>query len=350
MKSVGIKLVQNCPLELRESVELARYAEAQGLDSVWTYEYQADAVVPMTAYALATERLKIGSAIIPFYTRSVPLLGMTIANLESLAPGRVLFGVGTSTEVIIERWHGQRRTRPLLTAEEGLRALREILAGGRVEIAGESISIEGFQLERPRLAAPDAAIYAAALGSRMLRLAGELADGALLNLTPFSYTPAVRGIVDEGSAAAGRAPGTVALAGDIRVAIAEGEAASEIRERQRREIAYYGKVKPYNRFFAEAGFEAQAAALTAAWEARDRDRAFACVDDEMLDSVMLIGDERHVLDGLQHALAQGLDHAIIYPLWPAQESPQAAMRSIIDVLAKVDRKGRQASEPAGAAR
>ncbi|HEY5334056.1 MAG TPA: LLM class flavin-dependent oxidoreductase, partial [Solirubrobacterales bacterium] len=122
---LGLKLQNELPL--RDNVLLARYAEARGLDSVWTSEYRSEAVIPMAAYAAATERVTVGSSIIPLYTRSIPALATTAAGLEALAPGRVVLGLGTSSPVIVERWHGVPRARPLRAMAEHVAALKRLL-------------------------------------------------------------------------------------------------------------------------------------------------------------------------------------------------------------------------------
>ncbi|HEY5333735.1 MAG TPA: LLM class flavin-dependent oxidoreductase [Solirubrobacterales bacterium] len=332
MGSFGIKLENH--LTLPENVALARRAEEAGLDSVWIGEYRAEAVVPMAAFAMATERLLIGSAAIQLYTRSAPVLAMTVASLAELAPGRIALGLGSSTNVIIERWHGLERRKPLLTMAESITSVREILEGGRVSFAGERVSVDDFRLERGAANGP-IPIYAAALGEKMLALAGRHADGVLLNAYPFDHIPAIRRLVEEASAAAGRPPGAVRLAGDLRIGIADDtEQLQRMRTSQRKAIAYYAKLAPYNRFFAEAGFERQAAAIREAWAVDDRPRAVAAVDDEMLDQIVVVGGRQEVRDRLSQLAVDGLDSSLVFPLWEGDD-PAAATEQILAVVAEV---------------
>ncbi|HEY5333731.1 MAG TPA: LLM class flavin-dependent oxidoreductase, partial [Solirubrobacterales bacterium] len=312
---------------------------------VWVSEYRWEAIAPLTDFALATERMKIGSAIIPIYSRSATALAMTAANLAQLAPDRLLFGLGTSTDVIIEGWHGRKRERPLQAIREYIEAIRVVLAsvpidgnrileGEAVHFEGEIVTVDGFQLDRRVSGRVD--LYAAALGEKMLQVAGQVADGALLNLTPHGHLPKIRSTVEEAAAEAGRDPGSVALCGDVLVAIAEGEEAAEIREEQRAEIAIYARQGPYSRFFSEAGFPKEAAAIRAAWERRDRDAAAAAVTDEMLDSIVVVGDADHVRERVEHLLGAGYDTLIAVPLSPRGGDPDVAARLLIDVLAGID--------------
>lgn len=331
MGSLGIK-IQNA-LPIRDNVLLVQYAEARGLDSVWVSEYRTEPFVAMALYAAATERVDVGSAITQLYTRTAPVIAMSAAALAEIAPGRIILGVGTSTGVIIGQWHGTERAKPLAAAEEYIDAVRTILRGDKVQLDGRVVGVDGFQLDHPVAGAERFPIYAAALGEKMLTIAGKTADGVLINAAPFPHLPVMRAKVDAASVAAGRPAGSVKLAGDIRVGIGTGTRARTFREQQRKAMAYYGKMPPYNRFFAEAGFERQADEMREAWAAKDRDRAFAAFDDEMLDQIVVIGDEDTVQQRLTEIAAGGLDTVIIYPLWD-DESPAVATQRIIEVAAE----------------
>lgn len=333
MGQIGIKL-QN-PLSIRENVLLAQYAEARGLDMVWASEYRRDAVVLMSMLAAGTERVAVGSSIVPIYTRSAVVLAISAAAANELGPGRVELGIGTSTKPIVERWHGLERRAPMQALEEYVVALRAILAGEKVRFEGEVVRVDGFQLEHPSLAAPALPIWTAALGDAALELAGRIADGALLNAAPVGHVPSIRAHVEAGAAAAGRPAGAVRIAGDVRVGVAAGAAAKRLREAQRKAMASYGRVGPYNRFYAHAGYPEQAAVMREAFAARDVARATAAMDDEMLDAIVAIGEADAVQAQLARFLEAGMDQVIVYPLWDEGESPGDAIRRIVDVVAEV---------------
>lgn len=329
--AIGVKLEAGPGIE--ENVRLARYAEQRGLDSVWASEYRGEAIVSLALFAAATERVTIASSILPIYTRSPVVLAATAASLTEIAPGRVILGIGSSSEPIIERWHGVPRTRPMAAMEDAVGAIRAVLSGEIVRHEGEVFSVRGFQLQHPHMAAPTTPIYAAGLGAKGLELAGRVADGALLNVYPIGHLPFIRARVDAGSATAGRAPGTVALAGDVPVAIATGTAARRLRESVRKHTAFYAAIPQYNRLFAEAGHVEAAAAVRAAWERRDRDAAVAAIDDELLASIFSIGTEQQVQERLADVRAAGLDHAIVYPIFERGTDPLLTRR-VIDVAAE----------------
>lgn len=335
MGRVGIKLQNGLPISV--NVALAQYAENRGLSSVWVSETRArDAFTTMAVYAAATERVVVGSAIVPIYTRSPVTLAMTAASLEEIAPGRIILGLGTSSSAIVEGWHGCRRHRPLLAMDEHVAAIRAILGGERVSIAGQTLHVDGFRLEFPRLAAPTLPLYVAALGSRMLSLAGAIADGVLLNLVPVSHIARFRKTVAGAALATGRSVDSVRLAGDLRVGTAgdPGEI-QQIRERQRKYIAHYGNVDVYNRFFTEVGFSGEAEELMKAWATGDSARALHAVSDEMLDQMVAIGDPAAVVTRISAYLDAGLDEVILYPCWNREEDAQAATQQAIELAAEI---------------
>ena len=138
-------------------------------------------------------------AIVPAFTRGPALLAQCAASLADAAPGRFALGLGASSPAIVERWNGIPFEKPVSRVREAVQALRPVLAGER----GNG----GFKLEvAPAGPIP---IYVAALRGRMLRLAGEIGDGAWVNFLPLSGVEQVVGKVREGEEAAGRKPGSV---------------------------------------------------------------------------------------------------------------------------------------------
>jgi alkanesulfonate monooxygenase SsuD/methylene tetrahydromethanopterin reductase-like flavin-dependent oxidoreductase (luciferase family) len=249
-----------------DALLLACRAEALGYDSVWVSELATyDAMALACAIATRTERIRIGTAIIPVSTRTPALHAMSMSTLGHLAPGRAIVGFGISTKAIVEGWHGQAGV--VDRALSHTRALFEFLD---LALAGQRAP-GGFRLEAPP---PDAPLrYIGALGPRMREFTREHADGLILNFAPRS---AMRSI------AAGE-PGELTL--PVRLAI--GDDVSDADRRFRREAASYLRVPPYARSMAEMGYpdvvaqgelQAMADALPAAFVddmgvLADRDRA-----------------------------------------------------------------------------
>ena len=200
----GIVLPGNA---VRENLDLARYADTRGVDSLWVIETRlsTDAVGPLSAYASFTDRIKVGSGIIPIWTRNPALVAQSFATLDLLAPGRVILGLGAWWEPLASRT-GVRRVRPLRMMREMVESVRMLLSmEGPVNYEGEFVHMEELYLDHGELEPHDVKIYIGGVGPRMLRLAGGIADGVVLN--NYQTADAVRRGVAEiraGAEAAGR--------------------------------------------------------------------------------------------------------------------------------------------------
>ncbi|HUY61393.1 MAG TPA: LLM class flavin-dependent oxidoreductase [Candidatus Dormibacteraeota bacterium] len=194
---------------VREGMALAQYAEQQGFTAVWQAESRLarEATVPMAAFLAVTEEIRVGSGVVNTWTRNPALLASTFSTLDDLAPGRVMLGIGAWWDPLAARV-GIHRTRPVLAMRETVTAVRGLLAGGPVTLQGEFVHLDQVELDyvhqarRPK-AVP---IYIGATGPRMMELAGEIADGALLNyLVSPDYTREALGQLAQGAARTGRA-------------------------------------------------------------------------------------------------------------------------------------------------
>ncbi len=194
---------------VREGMALAQYAERQGFTAVWQAESRLarEATVPMAAFLAVTGQIRVGSGVVNTWTRNPALLASTFSTLDDLAPGRVMLGVGAWWDPLAARV-GIQRTRPVLAMRETVTAVRGLLAGGPVTLQGEFVHLDQVELDyvhqarRPK-AVP---IYIGATGPRMMELAGEIADGALLNyLVSPDYTRRALLQLAQGAARTGRA-------------------------------------------------------------------------------------------------------------------------------------------------
>src|SRR5262245_34542877 len=152
---------------------------AAGYSDLWTSEVGgADAFTPLAVGALAAPTARLGTAIVPAFTRGPALVAMQAATMALLAPGRFALGIGSSSNVIVESWNGVPFRSPLARTRDLLRFLRAALSGERVSATYDSFAINGFRLEEtPSIAPP---ILVAALRERMLRLGGAEGDGVIL--------------------------------------------------------------------------------------------------------------------------------------------------------------------------
>ncbi len=182
--SIPMAIYLQDDLPIREGMELARYAEQQGFTAVWQAESRLvrEATVPMAAIAAVTSRIKVGSGVVNNWTRNVALLAATFSTLDDLAPGRILLGIGAWWDPLARKV-GIERRRPLRAMRETIEATRALLAGETVSYDGEFVHLDGVSLDyvHQEMGTKQIPIYLGATGMKMMELAGEIADGVLLN-------------------------------------------------------------------------------------------------------------------------------------------------------------------------
>ena len=169
---------------IREGMEYVRYAEERGFEAVWQAESRLvrEATVPMAAFASVTDRIKVGSGVVNNWTRNVGLLAATFSTLDDLAPGRIVLGIGAWWDPLAAKVGIQRR-KPLLAMRETVEVVRRLLAMERVTFHGEFVDVDDIEIDivHGDRSPKDVPIYVGATGMKMMELAGEIADGVLLN-------------------------------------------------------------------------------------------------------------------------------------------------------------------------
>ena len=193
---------------LRDGMSYVLHAEDRGFEAVWQAESRLvrEATVPMAAFEAITERIKVGSGVVSLWTRNVGLLASTFATLDDLAPGRVMLGIGAWWEPLASKV-GVARRRPLTAMREVVGVTRRLLAMERVTFHGEFVRVSDIEIDvvhgdRSPRSVP---IYIGATGMRMMELAGEIADGVLLNyLVSPAYTRTAMDALASGAERGGR--------------------------------------------------------------------------------------------------------------------------------------------------
>ncbi len=194
--------------EIREGMQYAQYAEARGFEAVWQAESRLvrDAIVPMAAFAAVTTNLKIGSGVINNWTRNIGLLAATFLTLDDLAPNRVICGLGAWWDPLAKNV-GITRRKPLLAMRETIDVMRRLLRMERVTFHGEFHHVEEIELDviHGRREPRNVPMYIGATGDAMMELAGEIADGVVLNYcVPPEYNIEAMKHLEAGAKKAGR--------------------------------------------------------------------------------------------------------------------------------------------------
>lgn len=310
-------------------LELAEAADRLGYDSVWFPEGSGRELLSMLGAAAALAvRVRLGSGIMPIHSRPPALAAMAAATLADLSGGRFILGLGVGHRRLVEAGYGRRYRRPVDAMREYVAIVRAALAGHTVRFPGRVFRVEAFRLEAaPQHAVP---IYLAALGERMLRLAGEIADGVILNwATPASIRRAAA-VVRDAAARAGRDPGDVRVVCYVRVAVTSR--APEAWGVVRRLLATYAAMPAYAQALGAAGFGAGVARIGAAWQAGGPDAAARAVPEALLAQMAVVGSAADVREGLNAYHEAGADLVAVYP-FPVGDDGAAAMRATIEGLA-----------------
>jgi alkanesulfonate monooxygenase SsuD/methylene tetrahydromethanopterin reductase-like flavin-dependent oxidoreductase (luciferase family) len=308
-------------------VECVTLAEALGYESAWVAEgHGGDQFAILGACALATQRIRLGTSISSVFVRSAPTIGMAAATVDQLANGRFILGLGSSHRVQVEPEHGIAFVQPTARLRDTIAIVRALVRDGVVSHRGETVTIERFDLWFAPLR-PAIPIYVAALFPRLLELAGELAEGALLTWpTPRTIARAVEHVAI-GARRAGRDAGAVDVASLIPCAVADSVAAA--REAMRPAVGLYAGFFPrYNRLLAEAGFEDAVRAIKDAFDRGGREAAAKVVPDELIDAVALAGTPDTCRERLAAYRRAGLALPIVSPRAAGPEARRTAIAAI----------------------
>jgi probable F420-dependent oxidoreductase len=271
----------------RHFAELVQIADRCGYADAWSFEsFATDAFAPLAAAAMLSPRMRLGTAIVPVFTRPPALIAMSAATVQQISGGRLILGLGISTPVIVEQWMGVPFKRPLTRLRETVAAVRQAFTGQKVTLDGKTLRVNGFRMNVTLQTPPP--IYVGAQGKKMLKLAGEIGDGLITNFITPTVLPEMIAQVREGRRIAGRNPESpVEVVCRIFVVVDDEE--EKVRAELRRHLTAYLTVPHYNRFFREIGFEHEATVASEAWNSGDRRAAMNSVPDRMLEEIYVFG-------------------------------------------------------------
>jgi F420-dependent oxidoreductase-like protein len=279
------------------AVERTKLAERCGYDSVWLSQLptERDTALVLSAYAAGTERIGLASFVFPIYTRHPTAMAQTAATLDELSGGRFRLGLGVSHKVTVENLWGLRLERPVAAMREYVAIVRALLVDGSVSFEGEHFSARAAYGPPRR---PELPIVLAALGPRMLELAGEVGDGVALWMCSPRYVeqhvvPRVR---------AGRERAGRPLDGFEIVAALDVSLTSRVegaREVFRGRFAQYAGLPYYRSMLDASGFGEQLGRGE--------------ITDSMLHELAGLGDERAVRDAVRRYRDAGCTLPVVGP-------------------------------------
>ena len=318
------------PIEVRQNVDLAKHADRKGADSLWVIETRlvSDAIGPMAVYAAATERARVGSAVLPLWTRNPALIASTFATLDLLAPGRIVMGLGAWWEPLATRV-GVKRQKSVGAMREVIESVRLLLSmKEEVNYKGDYVHMEKLYLDHGGSRPHDVKIFIGAVGPQMLRLAGRIADGVILNNnhTVGATRKAVEH-VKQGAKSAGRSLDQIERLKLLPVIVHRDK--KRLLEEFKPRLALYLAQQPHIEGPTEADPElVQRIKAVISWPAT-QEQAMAgakLIPDELPESLGCFGDE----DNVRARLREYLDAGVTVPI------ASQATRETVDFLAKGD--------------
>ncbi len=292
-----------------QAIARVKLAESLGYDSAFvTHIAGRESLTVVTAYALATERIRVGTGVVPIYTRTPVTMAQTAATIDELSGGRLSLGLGVSHRAVVEGWHGQTIDHPVAEMREYVGLVRAILRG-EPPPAGEKWRT-GFRLVGldPR---PEVSIFIAALSPAMLRLAGEIGDGVMLWLCNPNYirevvVPAVR----EGRERTGQSLEGFEIVAAVPGALTDDPAA--VFGSIRGELLTYFALPFYRTMLERSGYGADIAAFDAAQG--DVDAMRAAISDDFLLALTAVGDKLAVRAGVERYRDAGVTLPCVGPI------------------------------------
>jgi probable F420-dependent oxidoreductase len=292
-------------IPLADHEPVYREAEALGYTDFWSAEADVDPWIVLALGAAWTSRATLGTAIVGAFTRGPAIIAVGAAAMGEAAPGRFVLGVGSGSNVTVERWNGGRFEKPLTRVTEVVKAVRQALDGEVMAVQGQTLTVSGFRLGRPLPARVP--IYVAALQERMVRQAVRVADGVITNWLSADDVRQVAAVVRDEAHKVGKDPDTYPIVCRISVCPTTGSGSDpRAREQFRRAITAYLNVPVYRRFHQWLGRGEALAEMNAKWDAGDRRGALAAVPERAIDDLAVLGTPDECREHLQRFVANGV--------------------------------------------
>jgi probable F420-dependent oxidoreductase len=281
---------------LDDAIGRARLADELGFDSVYTTHIAGrDSLTVLTAYAAATERIRLGTGVLPIFSRTPASCAQTAATIDEYSGGRFVLGIGVSHKVTVENWFDAEITKPVTQMREYASIVKAILQG-EPPPEGEFFNTKfGFMGYPPR---PELPVYIAALSPNMLRLAGEIGDGVMLWLcSPEYIREVVVPEVAKGREKAGKDMDGFDVVAAVPAALTDDR--ESVLETMRGDLVTYLSLPFYRAMLERSGFEEEIAAFDEGMAAGDVEKAKTGISERMLTALSGIGSDEDVRAGIE---------------------------------------------------
>ncbi len=307
-------------------LEIAKYAEERGFSEIWQADTRLarDCVVMMSAFLTQTKRLRLGSGVLPIWTRNPAVIAATWSTMWELAGktadgrSRVMLGLGAWWEPIAGRV-GVKRERPLAAMREHIEVLRQLFSMEEVTYQGDFVYLDRVRLDvaygdtSPR----DIPLYIGATGDKMLEMAGEICDGVVLNyVVSVDYIKRAVSLVEQGAKKAGKTLADVDRPELLVCCLSDKDPAAAMAEGKKL-VAYYLATEPHIMKASNVDEELLAKVQSImSWPATEEDyiKASKVIPDDVVRSLMAVGTTAECQAKVAEYIKAGVTCPILYPM------------------------------------
>jgi len=311
--------------DMRYELEMAKYAEERGFSEIWQADTRLarDCVVMMSAFLTQTKRLRLGSGVLPIWTRNPAVIAATWSSMWELGGkvdgrGRVMLGLGAWWEPISSRV-GVNRTKPMQAMREYVESCRQLFTMEEVTYQGDFVHLDRIRLDvafgdtSPR----DIPIYIGATGDKMLEMAGEICDGVVLNyVVSVDYIRRAVELVEKGARKAGKTIADIDRPELLVCCLSDEDPAAAMAEAKKL-AAYYFATEPHIMKASGASEELlEKVQSVMGWPATEEDyiRASKLIPDEVVRNIMAVGTSEECRATVKQYIDAGVTCPILYPM------------------------------------
>lgn len=310
---------------MRYELEMARYAEERGFSEIWQADTRLarDCIVMMSAFLTTTKRLRIGSGVLPIYSRNPAVIAASWSSMWELGgkvdgKGRVMLGLGAWWQPIAGRI-GVDRRKPLKAMRENVEAIRQLFTMEEITYQGEFVHLDRIKLDvafgdtSPR----DIPIYIGATGDKMLQLAGEICDGVVLNyVVSTDYIHRAVSLVEKGAKKAGKTLEDVDRPELLVCSLSDEDPAAAMAEGKKL-VAYYLATEPHIMKASHVSEELlEKVQAIIGWPATEEDyiRASDVIPDDVVRNLMAVGTSEECRAKVREYVDAGVTCPILFPM------------------------------------
>ncbi|MDA0353770.1 MAG: LLM class flavin-dependent oxidoreductase [Chloroflexi bacterium] len=295
-------------------LEKVKIAEDLGYEFVGTGEAWGPSSIPwLTAIALNTSKVQIGTTILNVFSRTPAAIAQDFAVLDQLSNGRMVLGLGSSGQLVIEQFHGVPFKKPLRRLREYTEIFNSLIAGEKLNYAGEVFAMDrGFRLNYPSRR-DHIPVWIAAITPKSIEQTGEIADGIYPIHWPKRLFADLRAQLAAAATAVGRGTAEMTIAPFTRVYVLDGTDDEAQWADAREPLHYYVNRMGvfYYQMLERNGFESEVAESREHWSAREAEASKAAISEAMVREIQVIGTIEEVREQLAERSALGADLQLI---------------------------------------